>query len=136
MRLLAVYVATLAPACDRRELPSERDTQLVQAVAALRAGANSEKRPWLERLRHTPCDEPESCLLKDVCLRGYESHAAALDSTRAARHALESKAGDKESAKRSAALLVHAEQLLSRGQSDMLRCAALEQAWRRGEPRR
>lgn len=52
---------------------------LTEHIDRLRRANNADKRAALERLIAAPCEGPDACGLKDLCVRAYQTHQRVLD---------------------------------------------------------
>lgn len=108
---------------EERRFEAEVAT-LDRAIDAVRAAPNEGKQALLDVLERTPCEDPEVCRVRSICLDAYRAHVAAVAAKDRARDLLGSPGGGVESRQRAAEELSLADRELGRAKAGATRCAS------------
>jgi hypothetical protein len=113
----------LSSACGFGPSASEKAEAgiICRAVDTLRDAPNAAKQRLFAALQSAPCQNPDLCALKQLCVSGYEQHLRGLEQTARAKALLGESGSDAEAAKAldaAQAALKQAAPLLSRCADD------------------
>lgn len=104
---------------------------LCRAVDTLRDAPNPAKEQLMGTLEHAPCQTPDLCALKQLCLSGYAEHLRGLAETNRAKAALGARESDPGNDAEAAHALDAAQTALKKAAPLLARCADDEAAAQR-----
>lgn len=88
-RLVAVALLLLACRSEAERKRTLAALTVSSAIQAVRQAPHDDKAPALEQLRASPCAEPQSCEVKEVCVQAYALHQRSVETTENLRRELD-----------------------------------------------